>query len=93
MLKVNEYFKGAVKSIAFSNAAGAATVGVISPGEYEFSTSTLEVMTIVTGKLSVKLPGRSEWTNYNPGSSFCIPSGEKFRVLAESDTAYLCQYK
>jgi uncharacterized protein YaiE (UPF0345 family) len=33
-----------------------ATVGVIAPGEYEFGTSTVEVMTVITGKLSALLP-------------------------------------
>jgi Uncharacterized protein conserved in bacteria len=92
MLKVNEYFKGKVKSIALETASGKATVGVISPGEYEFSTSTREVMTIVTGKISVKLPTTNEWKYFTPGSSFSVESGLKFKVRAESDTGYLCLY-
>lgn len=93
MLKVNEYFKGAVKSIALNNAAGASTVGVISPGEYEFSTSSLEVMTVITGKLDVKLPDQQNWTSFNPGCSFKVAPGLKFRVRSDVDTAYLCLYK
>jgi purine/pyrimidine-nucleoside phosphorylase len=93
MLKVNEYFKGAVKSIAVQNAAGNSTVGVISPGEFEFSTSSREVMTVITGKLGVKLPGASDWHYFNPGSSFTVESGLKFKVRADVDTAYLCLYK
>ncbi|MBP1733586.1 MAG: hypothetical protein H6Q55_4015 [Deltaproteobacteria bacterium] len=33
MFKVNEYFDGKVKSIAFSPAEGPATVGVMAKGE------------------------------------------------------------
>ena len=36
MFKVNEYFDGTVKSIAFGTAEGPATIGVMAPGEYEF---------------------------------------------------------
>ena len=53
MFKVNEYFDGRVKSLAFESIAGPATVGVMAPGEYEFATSTLEIMQVVSGKLTV----------------------------------------
>ena len=39
MFKVNEYFDGTVKSIAFGTAEGPATIGVMAPGEYEFGTA------------------------------------------------------
>ena len=35
MLKVNEYFDGKAKSIAFQSDDLPATIGVISPGEYD----------------------------------------------------------
>lgn len=51
MIKVNEYFNGTVKSLGYETADGPATVGVMAKGEYEFGTSTLEIMTVVTGSL------------------------------------------
>jgi len=63
MLKVNEYFGGNVKSIAVENEEGVATVGVMEAGEYEFGTSTIEIMTITGGTLDVMLPGESQWKN------------------------------
>ncbi len=63
MLKVNEYFDGKVKSIAFSTAEGPATAGVMAKGEYEFGTSAKEIMRVTTGKLTVTLPGANDWTN------------------------------
>jgi uncharacterized protein YaiE (UPF0345 family) len=41
MFKVNEYFDGTVKSIAFGTAEGPATIGVMAPGEYEIVKNTL----------------------------------------------------
>jgi purine/pyrimidine-nucleoside phosphorylase len=49
MFKVNEYFDGNVKSIAFSTPECPATLGVMAPGEYEFGTSTVEYVTVVSG--------------------------------------------
>ena len=66
MLKVNDYFDGNVKSISLETAEGPATVGVMAPGEYEFGTSSFEIMKVISGKLTVLLPGSSG------GNSSCI---------------------
>jgi purine/pyrimidine-nucleoside phosphorylase len=93
MFKVNEYFGGKVKSISFKTAQGPATVGVMAVGEYEFGTSTVEVMTVTSGKLSVILPGSTNWSDYGPGNPFTIAANQKFRVKADEETSYLCLYK
>jgi uncharacterized protein YaiE (UPF0345 family) len=93
MFKVNEYFNGSVKSIGFKTAQCPATVGVIAPGEYEFGTSTVEIMTVITGKLSALLPDSNNWTDFSAGKSFTIPANKKFKVKTAEDTSYLCLYK
>ena len=93
MFKVNEYFGGKVKSLAFASPAGPATIGVMAPGEYEFGTSTLEIMQVVSGKLTVKLPGKKTWKSYGPGKTFAVPANEKFQLQVAEESAYLCLYK
>jgi uncharacterized protein YaiE (UPF0345 family) len=93
MFKVNEYFDGKVKSISFKSSDGPATVGVMAVGEYEFGTSTIEVMTVTSGKLSVILPGSDNWADYGPGKSFTVAANQKFKVKCDTETAYLCLYK
>ena len=93
MFKVNEYFEGKVKSIGFKTAEGPATVGVMAVGEYTFGTSTVEIMQVVSGSLSVLLPGQSTWTFYGPGSTFRVEAKATFKVKAEAETAYLCLYR
>jgi len=92
MFKTNEYFEGNVKSLTFQTADGPATIGVMSKGEYEFGTSTIEVMTITSGLLNVQLPGETEWSLFKPYESFMVEKGVKFKVKADTDTAYLCLY-
>jgi purine/pyrimidine-nucleoside phosphorylase len=92
MFKVNEYFDGRVKSLAFTTAGGPATVGVMAPGEYEFGTSTTEVMTVTSGALTVKLPGVDAWRTYGRGESFTIGPNLKFQLKVAEDTSYLCLY-
>lgn len=93
MFKTNEYFDGKVKSIAFTTSECPATVGVMAPGDYEFGTSSVEYMTVVSGALTVKLPGASEWKTYNAGGTFIVEKDAKFQLKVEVETAYLCLYK
>ena len=93
MFKVNEYFDGKVKSIAFQTATLPATIGVMAPGEYEFGTGAKEYMTIVSGALTVMLPGSTEWQTFTPGQSFEVAGDSKFQLKVEIDTAYLCAYE
>jgi uncharacterized protein YaiE (UPF0345 family) len=93
LFKVNEYFDGDVASIGFVTSEGQATVGVMAVGEYEFDTAQLEIMSVVSGALIVKLPGRDEWETFAAGTQFTVPPGTKFGVRAEVETAYLCEYR
>ncbi len=93
MFKTNEYFEGKVKSIAFTTSEGDATVGVMDVGEYEFGTSTVELMTVTNGKLDVMLPDSDEWTEITTGQTFTVEANVKFKVKADEQTSYLCLYR
>ena len=92
MFKVNEYFDGKVKSIAFAGDELPATVGVMAAGEYEFGTSQHEVMTIISGELEVLLPNQTSWQTFHQGQQFAIAAEQKFQLKVKRDTAYLCTY-
>lgn len=92
MFKINQYFDGKVASIAFAGEELPATVGVMAPGEYEFGTSQHETLTIISGGLKVKLPGQSEWQQFQRGQSFEVAAHQKFQLDVTQDTAYLCTY-
>ena len=93
MFSVNEYFDGNVKSIAFQGEKLPATVGVMAPGEYEFSTSQHETMTVVSGALTVKLPGADDWQTFASGDVFEVAAHQSFQLKVAQDTAYLCTYE
>ena len=93
MFKVNEYFEGNVKSIAFSTTEGPATVGVMAKGEYEFGTSTKEIMIVTTGGLTVKLPGASDWKEYKPFETFEVEANKKFQIRIDEESSYVCFYR
>jgi len=93
MFKVNTYFEGQVTSLGFENKAGAVTIGVMAAGEYEFGTSTVEYMTITSGKMTVLLPGETHWKTYEEFETFIVDKNQKFKVKVEESTSYRCVYK
>ena len=93
MFKTNEYFDGMVKSIAFETSSGSATVGVMAKGDYEFSTSSTEYMTLISGSWLIRLPGSSNWQSFDVNETFTVPAGEKFQLKISEDSAYICRYE
>lgn len=92
MFKVNEYFEGKVKSISFTTAGGPATVGVMAVGEYEFGTARKEIMTVTSGKLTVRLPGETAWKDFKEGGTFTVEPNNKFQLKVAEESSYLCLY-
>lgn len=93
MFEVNEYFDGNVKSIGFTESEGASTVGVMAKGDYEFGTDKPEIMTVIAGALTVKLPGSNDWQTFKAGEAFNVPGASKFQLQVATDTAYMCQFR
>jgi len=93
MFSVNEYFDGQVKSLAYTVNGEAATLGVMAKGDYEFGTSSTENMTLISGKMAVKLPGESDWRDIAINETFVVDANVKFQVKLAEDSGYLCLYK
>jgi purine/pyrimidine-nucleoside phosphorylase len=91
-VKHNSYFEGRVQSLALNESEGPATIGVIEPGSYTFSTSSEERMSVVAGSLRAKLPG-CDWKEYSAGQSFTVPPKHSFDIEARADAAYICRYR
>ena len=93
MFKVNQYFDGHVVSMAFENEEGRATVGIMAPGEYEFGTSTIELMTVISGEMTVLLPSETEWKTFRSYETFRVEKDCKFKLIIKADCAYKCIYQ
>ena len=90
MLAHNTYFDAKVQSIGFERLGRRTTVGVISPGEFHFSTDAPERMTIVSGELEAKVG--DTWRAYPAGTAFEVPGKSVFDVRATAPAAYVCEF-
>lgn len=91
--KANIYFDGKVTSRTVQFADGTKkTLGIMLPGEYEFSTADAEVMEIQSGELDVLLPGETSWRPVKGGEAFDVPANAKFGMRVKAVTDYICSF-
>lgn len=91
--KANIYFDGKVASHTILLADGSKkTLGVMQPGEYEFNTQAAEVMELLSGELTVLLPGCNIWQSIGAGQSFDVPANSKFVMRVTKVSDYCCSF-
>jgi len=91
--KANIYFDGKVTSRTVIFADGSKkTLGIMLPGEYEFSTGEKELMEIISGEMDVLLPGEDAWRNITGGQSFEVAGNAKFKVKVKTLSDYCCSF-
>ena len=89
----NIYFNGNVISRNITLQDGSKkTLGVMLPGEYEFSTQSKELMEIISGELSLKLQDSQEWKIIKEGLNFNVPKNSSFKVKVLKLVNYTCSY-
>ena len=88
----NIFFDGNVtsRSIEFEDGSKK-TLGIMLEGEYEFNTTSKELMEINSGTLSYKLQTQ-DWVNLKAPASFEVPSNSKFKVKVTSLVDYCCSF-
>jgi purine/pyrimidine-nucleoside phosphorylase len=91
--EANIYFEGKVTSrtILFPDGSRK-TLGIMLPGEYEFSTGVKEIMEILAGDLEILLPGAAGWISVKGGETFDVPPQSKFSLKIKAITDYCCSY-
>jgi len=90
--EANVYYDGKVTSRAITLQDGTKqTLGIMQTGEYTFGTKEAEIMEIMSGELSIKLPNE-EWKTLNTPETFEVPANSSFDIKIKSVTDYCCTY-
>ena len=91
--KANIYFDGNVTSRTILFADGTKkTLGIMLPGEYEFSTDDPEIMEILSGELTVLLPGETTWKSIKGGEAFNVAGNASFKLKVAVIADYCCSF-
>jgi uncharacterized protein YaiE (UPF0345 family) len=91
--EANIYFEGGVTSrtVIFPDGSKK-TLGIMLPGEYGFNTGAAELMEILSGDLTVQLPGSAEWVAVKGGEAFEVPENSSFKLKVTAITDYCCSF-
>ena len=91
--EANIYFDGKVVSRTVLFADGTKkTLGVMQPGEYEFSTGLAENMEILSGELQWQMKGEGAWKKVVGGEAFDVPANATFVMRVSTVTDYCCSF-
>ena len=92
--KANIYFDGKVTSriVEFPNGTRK-TLGIMLPGEYKFNTDGREIMEVLGGEITVRLPGSDMWQTFRVGETFTVPAKSSFELKIENVADYCCSYE
>jgi uncharacterized protein YaiE (UPF0345 family) len=91
--KANIYFGGQVTSRSVLFADGTKkTLGVMQPGEYEFTTGVAETMEILSGELKWQIKGEHVWKKAVAGEAFNVPANSAFLMKMSVVTDYCCSF-
>lgn len=91
--KANIYFDGKVASrtVLFPDGTKK-TLGIMQPGEYEFSTAAAEIMEILSGELEWQMKGENGWKRASGGEAFNVPANSIFVMRVAQVTDYCCSF-
>jgi purine/pyrimidine-nucleoside phosphorylase len=87
----NNYFDGKIQSLRFHGESGDASVGVITPGEYSFTTDSAEHVEILSGSLEFRM--QQVRRQVAAGASYDVPPGVTFTVACSRPVSYICYFR
>lgn len=68
------------------------TLGIMCPGEYEFSAKVNENIDIYAGEVMVQLPHDVNWHTVMPGESFEVPALNAYKMKVIKTIDFCCTY-
>ncbi len=91
--EANVYYDGKVTSRTIQFEDGSLkTLGILMPGDYEFSTESAEIMEMMAGEVEVLLPNEDKWKAVKAGEYFEVPANAKFGIKVKTVADYCCSY-
>jgi len=93
MLQLRKYHGERVQSLTYDDGKAPFSVGIITPGEYEFGAIKKEVTTVTSGKINVWIEGNNQWEEYSSSETFTVPDHKNFKFKVDETSSYICFYK
>jgi len=80
------YHDGKFQNLKFSSEGQDASVGVLEPGKYTFTTEQEETVTCLTGEITI------DEKTIRPGEKITTPENTEFTISTDTCSSYICIY-
>lgn len=92
MFELKKYHGNRVMSLTYEDDNDSFSVGIISPGEYEFGAIRGEEFTVTSGLIKCLVEGESMWSTNKETATFKVPPRKNFKLSVDKTSTYLCYY-
>ena len=93
MYELRKYHGDRVMSLTYEADEESFSVGILSPGEYQFGAIKKEVFTVTSGVISVNIENSEVWTTHGKNDVFTVPDHKNFKLSVDRVSTYICYYK
>jgi len=93
MFELRKYHGDRVMSLTYEDENENFSVGIISPGEYEFGSIKSEKYVVTSGEISCWVEGFNKWVAYRKNETFRVSIRKNFKLSVKKTSTYLCYYE
>lgn len=92
MFELKKYHGDRVMSLTYDDDNDSFSVGIISPGEYEFGAIKSEEFTVTSGVIKCWVEGDQSWSINEKNEVFTVPARKNFKLSVDKTSTYICFY-
>ena len=93
MYELKKYHGDRVQSLTYEDSNTSFSVGIISPGEYEFGAIREESYVVTSGEIECWVEGKAEWSINGIDQKFSVPVNKNFKLKVNKVSSYICFYE
>ena len=93
MYELRKYHGDRVMSLTYEDESQSFSVGILSPGEYQFGAIKKEVFTVTSGVINANVGDSDVWTTHGKNDVFSVPGKSNFKLSVNEVSTYICHYE
>jgi len=92
MYKIREYHGSKVMSLTNEEENNSFSIGIVSPGEFEFGAISKERYRVTSGEIEFWEEDENHWRLIREGKEFKVIDHKNFKMRTDKVSSYICFY-
>lgn len=93
MYEIRKYHGDRVMSLTVEDESESFSVGIISPGEFQFGSIKKEIFTVTSGVINFWVEDNDTWSTHGKNDMFTVPKHKNFKLKVNETSSYICYYE